>query len=157
MLFACFRLAAVFTLLPMATPTKLPAWRFVSFAETEVEHVPPGKIHHWYCKPGMVQDANLMFVRARLQSGEAHAFHHHPEMEEILYVLSGKAEQWVEREKRVMTAGDSLYLPPGIIHGTYNIGQGVLEFLAILAPARITGPMTVDDSQQEPWRSLRPA
>jgi quercetin dioxygenase-like cupin family protein len=137
------------------TPTPPPAWRFVSFAEAEVEQVPPGKTHHWYCKPGMVQDTNLMFVRAHLQPGEAHPFHHHPEMEEILYVLSGTAEQWVERERRVMRPGDSLYLPAGIVHGTYNIGEGVLEFLAILAPAKISGPVTVDDSQQAPWSGLR--
>jgi quercetin dioxygenase-like cupin family protein len=140
----------------MGAPTNPSVWRFVSFAETEVEPVPPGKIHHWYCKPGMVRDTNLMFVRAHLEPGQAHAFHHHPEMEEILYVLSGTAEQWVEREQRLMKAGDSLYLPAGIGHGTYNVGQELLDFLAILAPAKISGPVTVDDSQDEPWLSLRP-
>src|SRR4051794_14041325 len=34
--------------------TALPAWRFVSFSEAEVEPVPPGKMHYWQCKPGMV-------------------------------------------------------------------------------------------------------
>ena len=69
----------------MKTQAGLPAWRFVSFHEAEVEHVPPGKTHFWHCKPGMVRDTNLMFVRAQLQPGEAHRFHHHPQMEEILY------------------------------------------------------------------------
>ena len=133
----------------------LPSWRFVSFPEAEVEHVPPGKIHHWYCKPGMVADTNLMLVRATLEPGQAHRFHHHPHMEEILYILSGTAEQWVEREKRFMKAGDSLYLPVGIVHGTYNAGSDVLDFLAILSPAKNPGPITVDVSDQEPWKSLR--
>lgn len=132
-----------------------PPWRFVSLAETEVERL-PGKTHHWYLKPGMVTDANLMFVRAYLPPGEAHQFHYHPKMEEILYVLSGTSEQWVEREKRIMKPGDSLYLPPGIIHGTYNCGPDTLEFLAILSPARSDGPVTVEVSDQEPWKSLRP-
>ena len=140
----------------MATPQiPLPSWRFVSFPEAEVEHVPPGKIHHWYCRPGMVADTNLMFVRATLEPGQAHRFHHHPHMEEILYILSGTAEQWVEREKRIMKAGDSLYLPVGIVHGTYNAGSDVLDFLAILSPAKNPGPITVDVSDQEPWKSLR--
>jgi quercetin dioxygenase-like cupin family protein len=140
----------------MATPqAPLPSWRFVSFPEAEVEHVPPGKIHHWYCKPGMVADTNLMFVRATLEPGQAHRFHHHPHMEEILYILSGTAEQWVEREKRIMKAGDSLYLPVGIVHGTYNAGSDILDFLAILSPAKSPGPITVDVSDQEPWTSLR--
>jgi len=130
-------------------------WRFVSFAETDVERL-PGKTHHWYCKPGMVADTNLMFVRAHLPPGEAHPFHYHPKMEEILYILSGTAEQWVEREKRIMGPGDSLYLPAGVIHGTYNIGDGVLDFLAVLSPAKSEGPVTIDVSGEAPWKSLRP-
>src|SRR6059036_1974725 len=132
----------------------IPAWRFVSFNETEVEKL-PGKIHHWYCKPGMVRDTNLMFVRAHLLPGEAHKFHHHPHMEEILYILSGTAEQWVEKDKRLMKSGDSLYLPAGVVHGTYNAGREALDFLAILSPAKSPEPGTVDVSGLEPWRSLR--
>jgi len=132
----------------------LPVWRFVSFNETEVERL-PGKTHFWHCKPDMVKDANLMFVRAHLPPGEAHRFHFHPKMEEILYVLSGEAEQWVEKEKHIMKSGDSLYLPVGIIHGTYNAGREVLDFLAVLSPAKSEGPVTVEVSDQEPWRFLR--
>ena len=132
----------------------LPAWRFVSFEEAEVERL-PGKTHYWYCKPGLVSDTNLMFVRAHLPPGEAHRFHFHPAMEEILYVLSGTAEQWVERENRIMKPGDSVYLPTGIIHGTYNVGAELLDFLAILSPAKSEGPVTVEVGDQEPWKSLR--
>lgn len=138
------------------TETIPPPWRLVSFAETEVEQL-PGKTHHWYCKPGMVSDTNLMLVRAFLPPGEAHRFHCHPKMEEILYILSGTADQWVEKEKRVMRPGDSLYLPTGIVHGTYNNSNETLEFLAILSPAKSPGPVTVDVSDQEPWASLRPS
>jgi quercetin dioxygenase-like cupin family protein len=133
----------------------LPSWRFVTFSQTDVETVPPGKTHHWYCKPGMVADTNLMFVRARLEPGAAHRFHYHPHMEEILYVLSGTAEQWVEREKRILGPGDALYLPPQIIHGTYNIGKDALEFLAVLSPAKSDGPVTIEVGDEEPWKSLR--
>lgn len=96
-----------------------------------------------------------MFVRAKLPPGEAHNFHHHPEMEEILYVLSGTAEQWVEKEKRIMRPGDSIYLPTGIVHATFNAGSETLDFLAILSPAKIKSPVTVEVADQEPWRSLR--
>src|SRR5690348_2159599 len=131
----------------------LPAWRFVSFEETIVEEF-PNKVHHWYSSPDMVKDTNLLFVRCRLNPGHAHKFHCHPKMEEILYILSGKAEQWVEREKRIMTIGQSLYLPANLVHGTYNIGTEVLDFLAILSPAKSEGPGTVEVSDQEPWKSL---
>ena len=138
----------------MSNPS-LQTWRFVAFGETEVEKVPPGKTHHWYCKPGMVADTDLMFVRAQLEPGAAHPFHFHPKMEEMLYILSGTCEQWVEREKKIIGPGDALYLPAGVIHGTYNIGRDTLDFLAVLSPAKTGDPVTLEVSNQEPWKSLR--
>src|ERR1041385_4690863 len=88
----------------------LPPWRIVPFDEAEVERL-PGKTHFWQCKRGIVADTKLMFVRAQLPPGEAHRFHFHPKMEEILYILSGTAEQWIEKEKRIMKPGDAIYLP----------------------------------------------
>jgi len=129
-------------------------WRFVSLAEAELEQL-PGKTHYWYSRPGMVNDTNLLFVRAQLPAGEAHAFHYHPKMEEILYILSGQAEQWVEHEKKIMAPGEAIYLTAGVVHGTYNLGPGTLDFLAILSPAKAEGPVTVEVSQEEPWKSLR--
>ena len=86
----------------------------------------------------------------------AHRFHFHPKMEEILYILSGSAEQWVEREKRIMQPGEALYLPAGVIHGTYNVGTETLDFLAVLSPASSGNPVTVEVGDQEPWKTLRP-
>ncbi|HXG46694.1 MAG TPA: cupin domain-containing protein [Methylomirabilota bacterium] len=133
----------------------LPAFRFVSLREAEVEQL-PGKTHFWLCRPGMVRHTNLLFVRAHLAPGQAHPFHHHPGREEILYVLSGTAEQWVEREKRTVGPGDSVYLPAGMVHGTYNTGPDVLDFLAVISPADAPGPITVELADREPWKSLRP-
>lgn len=135
--------------------SSLPAWRFVTFEETIVETF-PNKSHFWYNRPDMVRNTNVLFVRCKMKPWQAHKFHHHPNMEEILYVLSGTAEQWVERECRIMKPGDSLYLPAGLIHGTYNNSAEELDFLAVLAPAKSEGPGTVDVSEEEPWKSLRP-
>lgn len=132
-----------------------PAWRFVSFDETIVENF-PHKAHYWHNRPDMVKDTNLLFVRCKIYPGQAHKFHRHPKMEEVLYVLSGTAEQWVEKEKHVMRAGESLYLPADVVHGTYNIGKDVLDFLAVLSPAKSDGPGTVEMGDEEPWKSLRP-
>ena len=129
-------------------------WRIVPFTETEVERL-PGKTHFWHCKPGMVKETNLMFVRAQLPPGEAHRFHYHPHMEEILYILAGAAEQWIEGEMRLMDAGDSIYIPAGMIHATYNAGSRTLDFLAMLSPAQTPAPPTIEVADQEPWRSLR--
>lgn len=130
-------------------------WKIVPFSEAEVEQL-PGKTHFWQCKPGMVKDTNLMFVRAQLPPGEAHRFHYHPHMEEILYILSGTAEQWIEKEKRIMKPGDSLYVPAKMIHATYNAGSDTLDFLAVLSPAKTPPPVTIEVGDEEPWKTLKP-
>ena len=68
---------------------------------------------------------------------------------------SRRAGQWVGEEKRLLSAGDSVYIPNGTLHGTYNGGEGELDFLAILTPARISGPVSVEMADQDPWLSLR--
>ena len=76
-------------------------------------------------------------------------------MEEIIYVISGTAEQWVDRERRRLGPGESAHIPRDVVHGTYNAGSDTLVFLAILSPAHAEGPALIDVHQEEPWRSLR--
>lgn len=128
--------------------------RFVTEGEMQVEQLPWGP-HDWLCRPGLTDAEDLLLVRVHMPPGEAHKFHRHPEMEEIIYILSGSAEQWVDREKRVLTAGQIAHIPKNVVHGTYNSGDVPLEFLAILSPAKVEGPLLVDVSDREPWRSLR--
>jgi quercetin dioxygenase-like cupin family protein len=129
--------------------------RFVTDAQMQVEQLPWGP-HDWLCRPGLVDAEQLLLVRVHMPPGKAHAFHRHPEMEEIIYVLQGTAEQWVDREKRVLTAGQVAHIPQNVVHGTYNGGDDTLHFLAILSPAKIQGPPLIDMSREEPWKSLRP-
>lgn len=130
--------------------------RFVTDAECEVEELPWGP-HEWLARPGLVAAEKLLLVRVTMPAGKAHAFHRHPEMEEILYVLEGRAEQWVGQERRILGPGEIAHIPTNEVHGTYNVFDERVVFLAILSPAASTGPMLVDVSQEEPWRSLKPA
>ena len=134
----------------------MPLRRFVSAAETENQEL-TGQDNHWYFKDGLGDAGHLVFVRGCIQTGSGHPFHAHPEMDEIIYVLRGEMEQWIEKEKRILGPGDSLYIPRGVIHGCYNESAAECEFLAILTPAKITGPFSVDHSAEEPWRALKPS
>ena len=131
-----------------------PPLRFVTEAEMQVERLPWGP-HDWLCRPALTDAQDLLLVRVHMPPGQGHKFHKHPEMEEIIYVLSGSAEQWVDREKQILTAGQIAHIPRDMVHGTYNAGSETLEFLAILSPAKINGPPLVDVSDREPWISLR--
>lgn len=131
-------------------------FRFVTEHNMQVEQLPWGP-HHWLCRPGLTAADKLLLVRVEMPPGEAHQFHRHPEMEEIIYVISGTCEQWVDREQQVLTAGQMAHIPADVVHGTYNIGSDTLVFLAILSPAKIEGPPIIDMSGEEPWKGLRKA
>ncbi|MDP6357411.1 MAG: cupin domain-containing protein [Planctomycetota bacterium] len=130
------------------------ALRFVTSEEMEVEELPWGP-HEWLCRPGLVETEKLLLVRVRMPAGKAHKFHRHPAMEEIIYVVGGQAEQWVDRDKKLLGPGDMAHIPVNMVHGTYNAGEGTLVFLAILSPAKFEGPALIDMSEAEPWKSMR--
>jgi quercetin dioxygenase-like cupin family protein len=54
-------------------------------------------------------------------------------VEEILTVLDGRAEIWVEDERATLTAGQSMLVPAGRKHGFRNVGTGTLHVQATLA------------------------
>jgi quercetin dioxygenase-like cupin family protein len=128
--------------------------RFVTAATLQTDPAPWGP-HEWLSRPGLTDAEGLLMVRVLMPPGQAHQFHRHPEMEEIIYVLAGTAEQWVGREHRILGAGDIAHVPADVVHGTYNVGTDTLRFLAVLSPARCQGPMLVDVHREEPWCSLR--
>lgn len=129
--------------------------RFVTSAEAQVEVLPWGP-HEWLSRAGLTEAKQLQVVRVTMPPGKAHAFHRHPAMEEVLYYVSGQAEQWVGRAKRVLRAGEVAHVPTNEVHGTYNVFDEPVVFLAILSPAVFEGPALVDVSNEEPWRSLAP-
>jgi quercetin dioxygenase-like cupin family protein len=107
-----------------------------------------------------VEADKLLLVRANMDPMHCHPFHFHPHREEIIYVIYGRAEQWVGTEKRILKAGEMAHIPPGVIHATYNPHKEPLVFLAILSPAKLPDDLAAvpdpqDVSAQEPWASLR--
>jgi len=126
---------------------------FIKTKDVQIDELPWGP-HHWLCKPGMVDAKDLALVRVHMPPGTGHAFHKHPTMEEIIYVVEGKAEQWVDQEKQILEPGEIAHILPDVVHATFNPFDETMTFLAILSPADLSGP-PVDLSGEEPWCSLR--
>ncbi len=129
--------------------------RFVGASEL-VSVESPWTLEEWLCRSDVVPNEHLLMVRARMEPGKSHPFHCHPTREELIYVLSGTAEQWVGESRRILRAGEMAFIPMGEVHGTYNPFDEPLVFLAILSPAEAAEPGIVDVSGQSPWRELRP-
>lgn len=116
--------------------------------------------NEWLVRPDIVEADKLLLVRANMDPMFCHPFHYHPHREEIIHVVYGRAEQWVGNEYRILRAGESAHIPPGVIHATYNPFAEPLVFLAILSPAKLPDDLAAvadphDVSTQEPWASIR--
>lgn len=118
------------------------------------EKLPRG-IHHWLSTPEATGSDQFITVRVEVEAGNGHAFHKHPDMEEIIYILSGRAEQWLEDEKQILEKDEAVFIPENIVHAIYNTGDEPLNFLAILSPAKDLEGTMVDVSEEEPWCNLR--
>ena len=128
--------------------------RFVTAAE-KVDVISPWTLEEWLCRNDIVPNKELLMVRANMDAGRSHPFHTHPTREEIIYIVSGRAEQWCGKTHQILGPGEMVLIPMGEVHGTFNPFRERLVFLAILSPSNAPEPGIVDVSTQEPWASIR--
>lgn len=79
--------------------------------------------------------------------------HWHP-VEEVLNVITGKAEMWIDNEHNVLTAGQSLIVPAQRRHGFRNVGSETLHIHAVLASSIFEATF---DGSAEPVRRWQTA
>jgi quercetin dioxygenase-like cupin family protein len=116
--------------------------------------------HDWgttkfHCHGASTGGRQLAVLEAVFEPGGGHAFHMHPEQEELLYVVSGRVEQWVDREMRILGSGESAFIPAGVVHASHNAGEGQSRLLAIFGPCVGDGFTAVELADQAPWSGLR--
>ena len=114
-----------------------------------------GRDHFWHYSPDHTKGAGIIMVKVVMPIGGKHDFHRHPEMNEIIYVLKGTAEHWIEDESEILTSGDSIYMDPDIVHATFNAGDEDLEFLAILSPEKGWEAGTIDEYMNAPYNTYK--
>ncbi len=95
----------------------------------------------WHCHAQNSALGDLAFGTATFPVGGGHASHRHPNAEEFIYVVSGKARQAVEDEVQEMEPGDCANIPQNAVHSTLNIGDGDLVILVGFSAA---DPETID-------------
>ncbi len=71
-------------------------------------------------------------------------------------MISGTIEHWIEQEKRILSAGDSVFMPPRVVHASFNIGTDEAKVIAILGPCvGEMGVENIDVSGEAPWNTLQ--
>jgi quercetin dioxygenase-like cupin family protein len=102
-----------------------------------IDHERQGR-EEW--RPGVVTRMQVSAVTGSVQlcvfqqwcdPGKGAPTHLHA-VEEILTVLDGQAEFWLENERANLTAGQSVLVPAGHKHGFRNTGTGTLHVQATL-------------------------
>jgi quercetin dioxygenase-like cupin family protein len=76
-----------------------------------------------------------------LQPGERVLDHTHP-CEEVLHFLSGNASVRLGESFYPVSAGDSVHIPAGVLHGFTNSGETELHLLVIF-PAPVFAPTEI--------------
>ena len=108
------------------------------------------------CAPPGTGCESLVVMDVRLDPGFFHAFHKHPDQDEMITVVSGKVTQYLEGESTVLGPGDSVYIDKDVVHGSYNDFDEPAQLAVVLAPAVGDGGyVAVDVSAEEPWSGLR--
>jgi quercetin dioxygenase-like cupin family protein len=76
--------------------------------------------------------AQLCIFEQWIAPGAGAPTHSHP-VEEVLTVSEGEAEMWLEEQRVIVSAGQSLIVPAGRKHGFRNSGAVTLHVHAVLA------------------------
>jgi quercetin dioxygenase-like cupin family protein len=90
--------------------------------------------------------------------GNGHNFHKHPQQEEVIYVVEGTIEQWLERESKRLGPGEAVSIPADVVHASFSVGNAPAKLLVTLGPCvGESGYDVVDVADQAPWNGLRGA
>ena len=85
---------------------------------------------------GLPQIAGIRSGFVRLKTGESVGWHTTGQNEETLVILHGKGEAEIEGESAmVVTETMIAYIPPGTRHNVKNTGDGLLEYVYVVARA----------------------
>ena len=129
--------------------------RFTVASEIEQEVLDWGRLR-WLSHPPSTGANQLTVIDVSLMPGKGHDFHKHPDQEEVILVIAGKVEQWVDREKQILGPGNSAHIPADMVHASFNVGDSEAKMAAILGPCvGEIGYELVDVAGEAPWNTLR--
>jgi quercetin dioxygenase-like cupin family protein len=129
--------------------------RFIGSEDIEKDSFDWGETG-WISRPELTGSRALCVMDVTISQGSGHAFHRHPDQEEVIWVREGRIEQWLEQDKRELGPGEAVYIPKDMVHASYTVGDVPAKLSVILSPtAGHGGYEVIDMFEQEPWSSLR--
>ncbi|MEZ4713301.1 MAG: cupin domain-containing protein [Caldilineaceae bacterium] len=133
----------------------MPSGKFMQGASATVDTLDWGTMK-WFSRPEDTAASHLVVIEVELQPGFGHDFHKHPGQEEVIYVLEGSIEQWLEQQSQTLNAGDAVFIAGGVVHASFNVSAKPARLHVTLGPSvGAEGYQLVDVAGEEPWKSLR--
>lgn len=129
--------------------------KFITSSQAKREQLDWGSLA-WFSSPAASNAKDLVVIEVTLSPGGGHNFHKHPNQEELIYVIDGEIEQWIDQKQQTLGSGDSAFIGADVVHASFNVSDRDAKLLAILGPS--VGPAgyeLVDVAGEEPWVSLR--
>ena len=80
--------------------------KFITAVAMERDHLDWG-VMGWLSRPATTGAKDLVVIEVTLEPGCGHNFHKHPGQEEVIYVVAGAVEQWVETLLKTTQLKDS--------------------------------------------------
>ena len=111
----------------------------------------------WVARPDVTGSRDIVVGEVEFAPGGFHHFHFHPGQEEVLYVLEGRVEQWLDQEHRVLGPGESVFIGRDVVHASFNVSDGQSRIVVVVGPCvGDKGYVAVEVAGEAPWNQLRP-
>lgn len=129
--------------------------KFITLSERESDVLEWG-VMGWLSRPTTTGAKDLVVIEVTLEPTFGHNFHKHPDQEEVIYVVEGEIEQWLGTEMKILSVGDSAFIPADAVHASFNVSDQPAKVIAILGPcAGEERYQLIEVHEQAPWNSLR--
>ncbi len=110
----------------------------------------PGRHLQWLVTPETLGARNLSMAVMDCPGGSTvRPLHGHRDIEEVLFVMEGEGEAWVDGETAPFAQGDAVLFPANSKHMVRNTGKGPLRTCSIFSPP--TSPDSYLLYENEGW------
>jgi mannose-6-phosphate isomerase-like protein (cupin superfamily) len=82
-----------------------------------------------------IQASNFSMGFVTLDSNGGQVPWHNQDQEEVYVILEGTAEMCLGNERRILTSGQAVYIPPSVHHQITNVGPTPMKMLYCYGPA----------------------
>ena len=102
--------------------------------EDDLQSVEKRTVHDWGAMSWHMDDtiqpgADVSVATMMVLPGKTSPAHRHDNVNEVIHVIKGTAEQRVGNRWATVAAGSTVFVPKGAIHQTQNIGDAPVSML----------------------------